>query len=97
MNGHTPDPQFILAVSRFIQAFETVFEDDWHHTKSCIQDDFFIPDTGTFITPGVPSEQEHSDWANRGGILNAYRDVAKRLKEHGWHPDQCDSNIQDLL
>jgi hypothetical protein len=55
------------AISSFITSFELVFDNDWEMTKSCITDDCFIRENGTFIQPGVSDES--NNWGNRGSLL----------------------------
>lgn len=68
---------FIKAVARFVAAFEAVFDDDWEYTRERLMDDWPISEGCTFLQPGVPDEA--MNWANRGQLLEAYRELAALL------------------
>ena len=49
-------------------------------TLASIQDpEFLISDDGTFLYPGVSDES--NNWANRGGLLTAYRKLRVLVAE----------------
>ena len=93
MNQPTHDHEFIDAVGRFVQAFRHVFHYDWHDTRTFITHGQALrPDNATFINPGLDNDEEFNNWDSRGHLLDAYRDVAERLREQGKHPDQQEDN-----
>ena len=79
---------------QFIEAFRTVFDDDWTHTRSCLTDSGMIPQGRTFLRPGLDNEgetnAEMSNWSARADLLDAYRDLSDTLTRLGLHPDQLD-------
>ena len=79
---------------RLVSLFQTVFDHDWYHTKTCMVSPLFIPENGTFLRPGLdneePNNQEDSDWCNRACILDAYRSLSETLRRLQRHPDQLE-------
>jgi hypothetical protein len=73
------------AILEFIDSFEGVFQHDWDMTKECITDELFINKKGNFIDPKV--NDESNNWANRGHLLNRYRDLKKILESYGLELD----------
>lgn len=72
----------------FLELFEHVFEHDWDHSAHALNDEsrpFFIAQGGTFLNPGV--DDESSDWANRGALLEGYRDLKAALDQEKRHED----------
>lgn len=68
-------------ISDFLTSFYGVFENDWHYTKACLENsDSYIDDKGSFINPCV--EDEGNNWANRGGLLKAYRALIEYIETH---------------
>lgn len=81
--------EILQAYRFFLNSFELVFHDDWEKTKVAIQSNNYISDNGTFLDPCI--EDEGNNWANRGGLLDAYRSLKKSLgekpvtiKDTGW-------------
>ena len=71
------------ATAYFLQSFEFTFDGDWPHTLTILSAgqrtfELFIKPDGTFLNPGV--EDETSNWANRGALLNAYRELLRALE-----------------
>lgn len=65
-------------------AMYAVFENDWYHTRMMIVEDDvggFIGKSATFLNPEV--EDESQDWANRAGLLEAYRRAVSVLSKNG--------------
>lgn len=73
--------QFHGVVLRFVAAFEAVFGDDWDYTRAQIDDPIYIDPYGTFLDPAV--DDPRNNWANRGQLLDAYRDLAALLPSRG--------------
>ncbi len=65
------------AVTKFIKAFEQVFDEDWEYTKSNLNVEDYISPKGTFINPKV--EDEIEDWGNRALLLKEYRRLKNLL------------------
>lgn len=85
-----------LAFLDFLGAFECVFDDDWEHTKGCIDSDVincFIAEEGTFLNPGVADET--SDWWNRGGLLRKYRALRQEVMKQCTHPCELCAHIRE--
>ncbi len=78
----------------FIEAFRTVFDEDWYHTRTCLNDPVMIPEGRTFLKPGLDNvgetNEELSNWSARAALLDAYRDLSDTLTRLGCHPDQLD-------
>jgi hypothetical protein len=74
-------------LAELTQGLYLVFENDWHHTRSMIEDDrgIFIKRTGTFLNPKVTDES--NDWANRSSLLNTYRRAVELLRRDGIDPE----------
>jgi len=66
------------AAAEFVRYFESVFDNDWDHTKSMIQEPGGRYIDGTFANPGVPDEE--NNWSNRARILEAYRRLKALLE-----------------
>ncbi|HEU0141644.1 MAG TPA: hypothetical protein VFQ79_18115 [Bryobacteraceae bacterium] len=79
------DPELETAVLHFVETFTLVFDHDWDMTKGIITDPWYISPSGTFINPKVTDES--NNWANRGALLNAYRNLLALLKERDLIPD----------
>lgn len=81
--AHSPQAAELLeAVDFFVSMFELVFDNDWEVSKSILTDPkHFIDDSGTFIWPLV--DDECNDWANRGSLLAAYRDLLQCMEKSG--------------
>jgi len=77
------DKKLKTLLSDFMLSFETVFDNDWDMTKSCILDSNFISDEATFLNPNV--DDESNNWANRGGLLSQYRKLIEEMKNQGIH------------
>lgn len=66
-------------ISNFLLSFDGVFDNDWEHTKLCIQDSkYLISEDGTFINPKVVDEE--NNWANRAILLRNYRALLEYIK-----------------
>ena len=65
--------KLLRAYESFLGAFELVFDNDWEMTLGRIADPDFISEKGTFLRPGV--DDESNNWANRGALLAAYREL----------------------
>ena len=75
------DEQLKQSFRDFIKLFELVFDHDWEHTIEMLKEeniDSYIDATGTFLKPKV--DDEYSNWANRGSLLDAYKDVISKLQ-----------------
>lgn len=63
---------FEKLVNRFMFSMELIFQDDWEHSKLCLENmKSFISENGDFLNPKV--ENEESEWGNRALFLNDYR------------------------
>lgn len=74
--------ELLQAVGKFMACFEAVFHEDWVYSKVCLSDqniDDCIP--GTFLEPGV---DEHSNWSNRGELLESYRRLKTLFTFFAW-------------
>lgn len=68
-------------ISDFLIAYHAIFEVDWEHTKSCLEDsEFFISPAGTFINPHV--NDEGNNWGNRPWLLNSYRRLIEYIEKN---------------
>ncbi|OUM34737.1 hypothetical protein B8W72_09750 [Pseudomonas putida] len=68
-------------ISNFLLNFDSVFNEDWDHTKICIQEGkYFFSPSGTFLNPKVKDEQ--NNWANRASLLNSYRELVGYIEMH---------------
>ena len=96
-----PDELHVIArdASDFLRAFRLVFHEDWTHTKSMLQGfDHSTEGNATFINLGVGNTYhdpdgytpESANWSNRGGLLDAYRQLSETLTRFGAHPDQLE-------
>ena len=65
----------------FLLHFEQVFHDDWHFTKYNILNPLLINDNRTFLCPLQNIQDEDDNWANRGNLLTAYRQLKIALGE----------------
>jgi hypothetical protein len=83
------DEKLEKALSRFVDYFELVFDQDWDHTKACLQNpDTYIDPAGTFVNP--LEDDEANNWGNRKALLEAYRDVVELMmarRIYGSHLD----------
>lgn len=80
------DKEFEKSVLEFIQAFELVFDNDWEHTKSILENDkngIYIENDRTFLNPLSPSDDEGNNWWNRGKLLSKYRNLKEELLRRG--------------
>ena len=74
--------ELLKAVEAFAGMFELVFDNDWPTTQVNIGDPtHLIEDRGTFLQPLV--EDESDNWANRGALLGAYRELLRRMEDCG--------------
>ncbi|MEY2702028.1 MAG: hypothetical protein RLY43_661 [Bacteroidota bacterium] len=74
---------FEKLVADFIFTTQSIFEWDWDHTKSCLQDDLinhFISTNGDFLNPDILDEG--NNWGNRPGFLNSYRKLKAFMDEY---------------
>lgn len=63
---------FEKLVNRFVFSTELIFEEDWEHSKLCLENlESFISENGNFLNPKVANEE--SEWGNRALFLNDYR------------------------
>jgi hypothetical protein len=89
-----PDPELEQAVAYFVGTFEHVFDQDWAHTKGCLQNpDSYIDPAGTFINP--IEFDETNNWASRAALLERYRELAEVLLRRGIQarlPDEDDDS-----
>jgi hypothetical protein len=73
------DPELETTVLRFVATFSLVFDNDWEITKGIIRDALYVSPSGTFVNP--KTSDESNNWANRGSLLHAYRELIALLKE----------------
>ena len=74
--------ELLTAMDRFASMFQLVFDGDWPTTQENLKDSsHFIDKRGTFIRPLV--EDEESNWANRGALLSAYRNLLQCMEDCG--------------
>lgn len=76
----TCPPTVLVKLQQFLELFEAMFGAcDWSVTLANLQDDTgnLIDPRGTFLVPGVADES--SNWANRGALLGAYRELNSEL------------------
>lgn len=65
-------------ISDFLTAFDVIFNIDWEHTKTCLEDSqHFISPTGTFVEPRV--DDESNNWGNRPSLLETYRKLVNYI------------------
>lgn len=77
------DNTFERLVSEFVFGTESIFDFDWNHTKSCLEDDnmkYFISPEGTFLNPNITDEG--NNWGNRPAFLKAYRRLKSYMDEN---------------
>jgi len=73
--------EFRMALGDLVGAIDLVFDHDWDFTKSALEGiDSFVSADGTFLEPNVADERDN--WGNRGGLLDAYREVNAFIREH---------------
>ena len=74
-------PTPLVALRELVAAMHLVFENDWGHTQSCLQDDgtASISPGGTFLNPLVKDERDN--WWNRGELLESYRRAVDVLRQ----------------
>ena len=65
--------EILDAYQDFLESFENVFDYDWDVTESNIKRGDMI--FGTFLNPECGDESDN--WANRGYLLSAYRELRK--------------------
>lgn len=66
----------------FLRMFEVVFHNDWDMSKGCLENStHLIDEDGTFLSPNVDDESDN--WANRGALLESYRELCQALKKEG--------------
>lgn len=73
-----------MQILNFLDWFEVVFDRDWDHSESMLSDDsrkHFIAPGGTFLHPDLPRHLECNNWAHRGGLLDAYRELTNLIDE----------------
>jgi hypothetical protein len=75
------DTELSDVAAEFVMYFELVFDNDWDHTKSMIQEPKGRYIEGTFANPGVADEE--NNWSNRARILEAYRNLKALLVARG--------------
>lgn len=91
------ESELISRVTRFLDAFELVFDHDWDFTKGTICDDkefreCFIAEKGTFLDP-FPGEHftggKGDNWGNRSHLLSDYRELrAFMISEGLYNPEE---------
>ena len=91
------ESELISRVTRFLDAFELVFDHDWWFTKETICDDkkereHFIAEDGTFLDP-FPGKHftggKGDNWANRSLLLSDYRELrAFMISEGLYEPEE---------
>jgi hypothetical protein len=70
-------------LNEFLENFKLTFHDDWDYTRAMIRHEEVAEVTGdasTFLDPGVSDEA--LGWANRGALLDSYRELIAYLKEN---------------
>jgi hypothetical protein len=78
------DEELEKHIASFVNSFEVAFDNDWEFTHTNLQDEYrhlYVSPSGTFISPEVGDE--YDNWANRGALLESYRDLVTLLKERG--------------
>lgn len=79
--GFEANKELNRLISGFLSAYYLIFEDDWEHTKHCLENShYFISPTGTFINPNVTDEG--NNWGNRVFLLNSYRQLIEYIANH---------------
>lgn len=71
---------FAEKLVRFVEMFWVVFDNDWWMTKACLgvrEGNGYVADGGSFVHPGVGDES--NNWANRGALLAAYRELTEAM------------------
>lgn len=88
----TKEKELHDTATKFIRAFEQVFDEDWTYTKQNLGiwekpthlDDEnsipFISNDGTFLNPKVDDETEN--WGHRAILLDQYRALKKLLSDN---------------
>lgn len=72
---------FEKLVNRFMFSTELVFQDDWEHSKICLENiKSFVSEKGDFLNPKVDNEK--SDWGNRKLFLDTYRELHYFMKNY---------------
>ena len=67
-------------------ALSVVFDEDWDHTESCLQEEnvkFFIAAGGTFLNPDIPESEWPNNWWNRAPLLHIFREAVACCIAHG--------------
>lgn len=75
---------FERLVADFIFGTEAMFDWDWDHTKSCLENGnmkYFISHDGNFLNPNI--DDEANNWGNRPAFLNSYRKLSSFMDEYG--------------
>ena len=75
---------FVDKLVRFVEMFWVVFDNDWLMTKKFLrvgENDGTVAPEGTFLSPNVGDES--NNWANRGALLAAYRELTKAMGQLG--------------
>ncbi|ANJ68049.1 hypothetical protein A9404_12295 [Halothiobacillus diazotrophicus] len=68
-------------ISNFLVSYRVIFEDDWEHTKGCLENsEYFISEQGSFIEPRV--SDEGNNWGNRPFLLNSYRRLIEYIHKN---------------
>ncbi|CAA6818792.1 MAG: Unknown protein [uncultured Thiotrichaceae bacterium] len=79
--GFKAHKELFQLFSDFLSAYNAIFELDWEHTKSCLENsEVFISQGGTFIRPQVIDEGDN--WANRPMLLDSYRKLIEYIEKH---------------
>ncbi|MCP8687309.1 TIR domain-containing protein [Marinobacterium sedimentorum] len=79
--GFKAHKELYQLISEFLSAYEVIFDLDWEHTKSCLEDSkYFISSNGTFIHPRVKDEE--NNWGNRPMLLNSYRRLVEYIEKN---------------
>ena len=79
--------ELLRAIDLFASMFELVFDNDWSTTQDNIANSaHLIDEQGTFIRPLI--EDEGDNWANRGALLSAYRDLLHCMEDCGMQREE---------
>lgn len=89
---------FLELVTRFVERFILVFDQDWDFTESQFSHlDDHINGTGTFCFPQVDSEDLDNNWANRGALLWRFYELHDFLKSNRLYSTEFLEEMNDPM
>ena len=81
-----PEDELQQAISRFLGAFQVVFEDDWRYSREMLERDmeYAVSSAGTFLEPGP--KYEDKNWGARTALLRAHKELLAAMRAKGLKP-----------